>query len=572
MPGVSTLAAAILIGSTTLPDVRFIKSVEIGGAGLPIALETQAGQPFDQARISRDVHRLWSTGRFADLRVESAPAPEGADLVFRVVPRHTLRLRQVRFEPASHKRPLHLETGEPIDAERAQQVAARLRQRLADEGYPESQVRAELVTVGFSQVDLLLHVNPGGHFRIEAVQFSGDLGLTPRELIQALRATRARSWLGMWKSQPDLSDAGLYGDLERLRSVYISRGYFDAHVGVGAIEYTGGRAIVTYEAMSGPRYLVHSLEVTGTDKRLPVSATGDFPSRALCRCLLNARRKSETEGKLEFDAHLEVKQSLAQKEAFISANLEGGPSYSVGRIEFRGNHSVSEITLRRALLLDEGTRLDLDRLGRSLARLNRMRIFEPVTIADIGFIRQPSEHRVDLTISLHEKGWRRWALSGPVAPPSIGGPLVAQLAARLPGWGQGVLEASTWYTTISAFAFYRPILPLKALTAHKSLLPVFALERPYLPGQEWLSGLQVSPQLGPAAMVATYGSAQLRRAVHAALKSDAPEFASLVVPVERVASDWSPGALNCEPSRSHWRRVRTLATFAADWLLASHTL
>jgi len=571
MPGVSILAAALLIGSTTLPDFRFVKSVEIRGAGLPIALETQAGQPFDQARISRDVHRLWSTGRFADVRVETAPTPEGADLVFRVVPRHTLRLRQVRFEPANQKRPLHLQTGEPIDAERAQQVAARLRQRLGDEGYPESHVQAELVTVGFGQADLLLRVNPGTQFHVESVHFSGDLGLAPRELTQALRATRARSWLGM-KTHSDLSDSGVYGDLERLRSLYISRGYFDAHVGVSAIEHTGDRAIVTYEAMSGTRYQVRGLEVTGSDKPVPTSATGDFPARALCRCLLNARRKSETEGKLDFDAHLEVKQSQPQKQAFVSANVEAGPSYSVGRIEFRGNHSVSDVTLRRALLLDEGIRLDLDRLGRSLARLNRMRIFEPVTLADVGWIRQPSEHRVDLTISLHEKGWRRWALSGPAAPPSIGGPLVAQLAARLPGWGQGVLEASTWYATVSAFAFYRPILPLKALAAHKSFLPVFALERPYLPGQEWLSGFQVSPQLGPAATVASYASAQLRRAVHASLKSDAPELANLVVPIERSASDWSPGALNCEPPRSPWRRVRTLATFAADWLLASHTL
>ena len=567
----SRLAAALLVVPAALPNAGSIRSVEVRVPGLPVDLETRAGHQLDAARISRDVHRLWSTGRFEDVRVESTETPDGPDVVFRGVPRRPLYPRTVRFEPASEKRQISLPSGTPIDAARAKEVAVALAPRLADEGYPESRVEAELVSAGSRQVDLVLRVNPGRHYSVQRVNLSGNLGLGENELLHTLRETRERRVPGVWKSHPDFSQARVDSDLERLRALYVSRGYFDAQVTLGGIAYTGNKVAITYVADAGARYRLRGLDVSGAGSPpgISPSAQEDFPAPALCRCLMAARRQSETQGKLDFEARLTIQVWQPEREALLSAAVETAPSYYVGRIEFRGNHSIHDETLRRALVLEEGTLFDLDRLRRSLVRLNRIGMFEPLTFADVALIRRPSELRTDVTISLKQRGWRSWALSGPVGPASLGGPLQAQLAARLPNWGRGVLDTSTWYVSVSLLAFYHPLLPWKIFATQKHLLPLFALRRPDLPGQEWLSGFQVSPQLGPEATVVSYGAGQLRRAAHTVFQSDRTETPRLVVPIDRTGSAWYQGSLECEQPQSHWRYLRAAATFAVNCLLAS---
>jgi outer membrane protein assembly factor BamA len=49
-----------------------------------VNLTSQAGQPYDAYSIRKDVRALWSTGRFDDIRVETAPSAGGISIIFRV--------------------------------------------------------------------------------------------------------------------------------------------------------------------------------------------------------------------------------------------------------------------------------------------------------------------------------------------------------------------------------------------------------------------------------------------------------------------------------------------------------
>ena len=242
MPGQLTgtifLLALLLCPALRAADGPFIQALQIRGSGRPVEIETHAGQTLDRARIARDVRRLWATGWFEDIRVETSETPEGIQVVFTLVEKPRLYLRRVVFEPESRKRPLGLKQDAPVDAAWAQQVAAALRRQLIEEGYAEAAVESELIPVGFQQADLLLRVEPSRRTRVREVRFTGSPGLPPEELRRALRSTRARRLLpgvpGLWRGWrlfPPFSDARLRADLERLRSLYLSRGYFDARVG-----------------------------------------------------------------------------------------------------------------------------------------------------------------------------------------------------------------------------------------------------------------------------------------------------------------------------------------------------
>ena len=196
-----------------------------------------------------------------------------------------------------------------------------------------------------------------------------------------------------------------------------------------------------------------------------------------------------------------------------------GPPYAVGRIVFTGQHRINDSTLRRAMVLRERDAFDFDKLRRSLARINEIGLAEPLAIADIAFTPHVDGVTADITIPLRERGRRWWSLSGPIIPGL--GSYQASISARLPPWGRGLLDASTYLVTINLLGLVRPLLGVLPLLSNAPPAAI-ALERPYLPGQGWLSGFAVSPQLSPRATIAHYGRTQLSRILSSSLERDPP--------------------------------------------------
>ncbi len=560
MPPIITRLLTVLLLSSSLlrADRVIIHSVDVRGSRRPLALETQAGETLDAARLSRDVHHLWATGWFSDIRVESTETPAGPDIVFHLTERPRLYLRRVEFEPKKEKQELGLEPGSPIDDSRAQRIANSIRTALVEDGYTHAKVNAEVVPVGPDQADLRLRIEEGPQYRIREARFSGNTALPESDLQRALRATRVRRIL-FWKTRPPLTSSALDTDVARLQSFYLSRGYFDARVQQGPVQKEGELASVTYSVDSGPQYK--------TAQGVPFSA-GE-----LCRCLFKQRRESEKEGKLDFAARIEAEEIRDERLVNFTMSIDAGPTYTVGRIDFRGNHKFRDGTLRRAMLLDEGALFNLDLLRRSVVRLNRMNIFERIDPSSVLIARQRSAGRADVVISLKEKRPGVWSISGPVGPPSIAGPLQATVASRLPAWGRGPFETSTYFATLSLVGFYRPLVRFLPYTLPKPFFPVLGIQRPFLPGQQWQSGFFLSPQLAPPAMLASYGITQFRGRVTLGGGGTPPPVIAQVERTIRAGQDAAPEPaeprpLICEMPRSRWAPLQSAANFLLNLLPA----
>ena len=119
----------------------------------------------------------------------------------------------------------------------------------------------------------------------------------------------------------------------------------------------------------------------------------------------------------------------------VSARIWMGSACAVGRIMFAGHFAVNDSTLRRAMLINERDSFDVVKLRRSLARLNALGLFEPLTIADLVVARRDDGVTADVTIPLRDRRRRWWSVSGPLIP-GIGA-LQASIGSRLPPWGRG---------------------------------------------------------------------------------------------------------------------------------------
>jgi outer membrane protein assembly factor BamA len=577
---VLVFAVCLVFQARVIGQPLVVQRVTVSGTERPLRLETKAGELLDRGRVARDVKRLWETGWFDDIRVLNDSIPEGAVLRFVLTERPRYLLRKVRFRPRHFELPAPISPGTFVDMPGVNRVARTFQERLRDSGYRDAVVNFELIPLGIRQADILFRVDEGKRYVVGALKVSG---LSPADSSQVARSFGAiqprtllpgipRLWKG-WKLRRALDQQTLDLALQDLRSRYISRGHLDATTNVESITFERNRASLSIRVVPGTPYRMEGLQIFDSPTPTALNIVpNQLPSVELCRCLIEKRAQAERNGALDFETRLLVHpgdntgERHAAQGVSIAAHVKTGPSYRVRNIEFRGNHHLSDVTLRKALLLSEGERFDRSRLLRSLTRLSLTGLIHPLSEFNVEVQRDSSQQTVDLMISVREKDKGRWF---------FGAPLWTGLASRswfsissdLPNWGPSYLELPTHFIAMN-FMSPLPGLPLSIFS--QARLSV-SLARPYLPGQGWRSGFQVSPQASWPQMLLSSSLLQIRPRLEERLQ----QSPSLRVPVQwsTMRSDEpgmpTVGVLICHPSRKPQARLMSYLSIASEWLFAA---
>lgn len=582
------LSSIALVSAAANLSGAVIESVEIRGTRARLALETKPGETLSPSTVRRDVRRLWKTGHFDDIRVESSTEDDNVHVVFRVAERPRFMLREIRFDPPGERRDLGIRTGDPVTQAQARETAWSLTKQLASDGFPEARVEANLKLAGGAHADLEIHVARGPKVSFDRSEIRGSLGLDAGRLRKAMKATAPQRWLpgipGIWNgwvSRAPYNPENMEADLAAVRSHYFAEGFLAATVGLEGVRVEQNTARAGIRVAAGPRYqIAHaSIETPRGSRSLRAAPRAMLPK--LCECLLEERRNAGQEGRLDFSVQLEweavegpaVSAAARPREnhwARLVARVEPGPQYRVGRIEFRGNSKLRDSTLRRALTIQEGDWLDPHEIRRSLERLSRIEMIEP--IEEAGIRTQPGPgNTVDLVFPVRERKHGRWSVSGPLGPASWFGPLRLSLDSRLPPWGRSVLDLSTWLATFGVVSYTDPVLAIVAGDAMTLWRPFVALRRPLLPGQGWTSGFLLSPSLAIKEHLAHTAMLHARSGVDRGLEPSGNILPPLAVVVSRHESDGAtlsnPGILLCKPPKSRTGRLRSAASLLLRFAL-----
>jgi hypothetical protein len=456
---------------------------------LEVNLATQVGRPYDAATIDRDVKTLWSLGKFHDIRVETVNSDDGADVVFRVTPEPQYPLRDIRLKPNTFGIQMTMPPGTVLNQARAQELAIAAQRQLNERGYSKAKITWAFSPASAGRYDLLLNVVPGQSLRLKA---TGEISLHPKPKVYSASA--------------------IDNYTARLQSHYIAQGYYDSKVTTSE-EIRGKDAIVNFSVDRG-------------ELHKPIDM------KAMCSCLFDQRREAERKGILDFNARLD-ESGVPQ--------VDLGKPYTVGRITFTGNKHYSDTLVRRHFLLDEGVPLDNMLLRRSVARLNASNLFEPVDEHGVHIITDARTGSADIVITLTERKHNFWNFAGPL-------PLTASIGARLPAWGRGVLELSTYSVSFNLLAFSS----ILKLTQARRFLPILSLERSFMPGVGFLSGFSYSPQLPWKYSAMNYGFTQFEQRIGPKLAGiRGPD---LVVSFQRPSGE---AALLCEAPKPRYHALRT---------------
>ena len=530
-------------------------------------LATQVGHDYDTAAIDKDMKTLWATGRFSDIRVQKEEQADGVGIVFQVTESKTHPLHEMRIEPSTFGVQLKVPEGTPMNEERAYAVARKAREELRANGFQNAEVDFALTPYMDKQVNLKLLVDAGQRIRVKQVDFTGDVGLDPKDLRRAMQALKVRRltppipgiWSG-WRLFPAYSPDAVQSDLGRIQSLYLSKGYLDVGLRLDDIHVNHGDANVTVRVESGPQYRVESATIDGVAAK--VSSPGD-----LCPLLFQQRRESEQKGIMDFSASLDARTVQPDENAIpaidLAASIERGPEYHIGRIDFLGLEHYSDSVVRGNMLLSETDLLDEKLLRKSMARINQTGFFEPITERDVHVLTNENTGMANVSITLHERKGGSWRLSGPVGPVSVGGPLEASIKSRLPKWGTGLFEMATYSINLSLYAFLPPIIPALSFLPKGTILPVLSLQRPFIPGNSFTSGLFIAPQLGWQAIGAIYATTQIQQRLLPKLQGDRGLTPDLGV---NVITHKGEAMMFCEPPPPPMMALRTGASIALRFL------
>jgi hypothetical protein len=297
----------------------------------------------------------------------------------------------------------------------------------------------------------------------------------------------------------------------------VKRGYVDAVVRLDHTRIIDNRAFITFAVRPGRRFSVQE---------------------DLCRCIHTEREEAQKSGVIDFSARASVDESGA-----LIATTHWGRSFTIRRIDFEGNRKFSDASIRRNLLLNEAEVLDPRLLRKSLDRLNRSAMFEPLTESSVDVHTDEQTGFADVRIHVRERKRGSWLLSGPVGPISLAGPARFTLASRLPSWGRSLLDLSSYYASLH-------LGPGKA---------VIALQRPFVPSQAWASGFAIAPQLGWKNMSAQYAGTQFRERF---LPGQSLPASTTAVTVERADGET---LMMCEAPGPRWPWLKRSLTMALQF-------
>jgi len=163
------------------------------------AFEIRVGDPYDKARIYEQVKVLWRLGLFEDITVEAENAPNGGKaLILKVKERPTLasvsydenkKLSKTEIEDGLREKDLSLKPGKPVDMGKIFFAEAAIRDMLAQKGFLNSLVRAEVQRVMEGSRSVHFFIETGGKTRIRKIDFTGNSLYKDKKLKKQLQLT-----------------------------------------------------------------------------------------------------------------------------------------------------------------------------------------------------------------------------------------------------------------------------------------------------------------------------------------------------------------------------------------------
>jgi outer membrane protein insertion porin family len=376
-----------------------IRSVAFEGRAL-IAEETlldvagiRPGDPWSEDSGLEAFRRLARWPYLASVDPPSAvEGPLGVVVTIRI--RERLLVGSVRFDgnqvfsDADLLAASGLHAGLPVDGGTERDAEAAVLARYHEDGFLLASVEAAVTPAGAGRADVAFRVEEGRRVSVSEVRLEGAEAIGASEALSYLRLQPRRIF--------GLISKGYYvpgridEDLDRLREVYISRGFLDAEVGFGGldIDVVHRSARVTLLVREGPRYRFRGARIEGQksfpmkllEREIDLPPGGYYSEERIQEGYLRLVRWYDDHSDIVPRVNVAHEYGDDDSVGIVFRVDESRRHIETGRVEIRGNRITRDRVVRDDVALVPGRHFTLAQLHRTREQLLARGYYESVHI------------------------------------------------------------------------------------------------------------------------------------------------------------------------------------------------
>jgi outer membrane protein insertion porin family len=385
-------------------------------------LSIKPGDPFSQERIREQIQKLYEMGFFEEVEVSTESTPNGVAVVFLVKEKpFTVEVvfdgnDELSDEKLNEKNTVKNQVF--LDKEQVKVSVEHFRQLYQEKGFYHARIVPIIDMIENNQARLTFYIEEGRQAHIRTMEFEGRNVVKKKELVSVM-ANREWSW--PWSI---FTDAGILhrdelpNDVERIKEVYLNKGYLDVQVGMPRIDLDETKEWFTlvFPIVEGEPYIVSQIQYTGntlfSDAELREGLSiepGEVFQRAKVRD--EVTRLTDLYGSRGYafaEATPSVEPDPATRSTRIGFSIQEGEMVRIRDIRITGNTKTRDNVIRRELRVNERDMIDSPAIKRSFERLNNLNFFETVEILP----KQIAPGEVDLDVKVKEKPTGSFSIGG----------------------------------------------------------------------------------------------------------------------------------------------------------------
>jgi outer membrane protein insertion porin family len=398
-------------GAFTVGDIRIEGLQRISEGTVFNYLPVNIGDRLDQRRIDEALRAIYATGFFRDVELRR----DGGTLIIVVLERPSIESftidgnKDIKTEDLEKSlRNVGLARGKTFNQSTLDEVERFLTDQYYSRGKYGVRVDTRVDELEDNRVRIAIDIVEGKRSRIRQINVVGNEAFDDDELLDILKL-RTPNWLSWYRQDDRYSREELSGDLEKLRSWYLDRGYANFEIDSTQVAIAPDREdmFITVNVKEGEVFRISDVKIAGNlvvpeEELLALVQVrrGDvFSQRMLTATteLMAFRLGQDGYAFAKIDPVPQLNPET--QEIGITFLVDPGQRAYVRRINFSGSTGINDDVLRREMRQMEGGYLSNAAVERSKLRLQRLPFIESVEVETTPVPGSPDLVDVDFNVT-----------------------------------------------------------------------------------------------------------------------------------------------------------------------------
>lgn len=408
--GLSPLALA----DFTIQDIRVEGLQRTEPSTVFNYLPVKVGDNFNDARSEEIIKKLYATGFFDDVRVETL----GDQVLLTVVERPTISTLNITgakmLQNDAIKKNLEafgLAQSQYFNQATLNQAIAGLKQEYISRGKQSVKITPTVTKLARNRVSIDIAVEEGKSTKITNIDFEGNERYSDRKLMKQMSLSEGGMWTWLTKSN-QFNEQKFAQDMQRVSEFYQNNGYFGFRILDTDIQMNDDKTEQTIKVtvQEGERYRWGKVTIEGDTREVPKEdlykllkmKEGKWYERQQMVTALEAmQNRMGTAGYAFSEINVQPVPNPQTQVVDFVLHVEPGRKIYVNEINITGNNKTRDEVVRRELRQMESAPYDTSKLQRSKERVELLGYFDNVQFDAKPVAGTPDQ--VDLNMSVTER-------------------------------------------------------------------------------------------------------------------------------------------------------------------------